>query len=560
MANVIDRFANAVSPAWALKRASARLQINAIATRQEFLAGYAAAEQTRLTRDYRIEEASADQQIIDSTPRLNARARAAVMNHWSATSIISAYRRHVVGTGIISRANARHPGTGKLLTGFNETMDQLYDRWACDKDRVDVEGRKTYRQIQSLGVSEFATVGQSFLVWSYVPRPDTVGLQLQVFETEQLAWDLFQAKGAGINEVKGGIEVNESGRAVAYWFHMGQHPLESWSDAPTRVPAERVHHLFRQERPMQTHGVTKLAPVLLKIHHLANYDLNHIVRARMEACIGAVITQSTDLGTPPPIAAKPASDDTNHPTDSTGNRRLQFQPGMAPELGPGEEIHFHNPTGPGANYDPFTRMQHIEIAAGADLDSPTMTRDFSKGTFSSQRQGLLERNAATDPIQNLVVDLWDRPMRRRFTTFAILEGRVEAPEFLTDPAWAEAYLQTAHQGPPKPWIDPLKQAQAAVLALAARLTTRRAQLNELGTNEIDLLRQVAEEERLAAELGVSLPEASGSVPVIKANGNTDEDDQNDNNDEDTDQVVAAAEMILNLYGGPGRGRMNGVSR
>lgn len=551
MANTLDKVIAALSPGWGARRARKRLELDTLGVRREFIAGYAAAEQTRLTKDYDDTALSADQAIVDHTPRLNARARGAVMNNWAAASGVSAYRRHVVGAGITSRATARHPQTGDTFNDFNQAIDRLWTRWVRDKLRCDVEARKTFNEMQSLGVSEFATVGQCFLVWSYTPTRANVGLQLQVFETEQLAWELFQTAGAGTNDVKGGIEVDSVGRPVAYHFHTGEHPLESFGSDPTRVPAHRVYHLMRQDRPLQTHGVTKLAAVLLKMHHLANYDLNHIVRARMEACIGAVIEQSADL-TGGAVGVAPPADDTDHPTDDRGNRRLRFEPGMAPVLAPGEEIRFNTPTGVGGNYAAFTDQQLVQISAGMGLDHPTLTRDFRKGTFSGQRQGLIERNSETDPIQALVIDLWCRPVREWFTTLAVMEGRVTAPGFLSDPELQAAYLETVHQGPPKPWIDPLKQAQAAAVALQTRLTTRRDLTNELGTNETDVLRQIAQEEALADELGVALPEASGSTAApTNAPPPDPDDDDDDNNDDATPPPNTAADRMGTVPGNNG---------
>lgn len=555
MVNGLDKIISAVAPGWGLRRARKRLEIDALGVRREFLDSYAAAERTRLTKDYDDTPLSADQTIVDDTPRMNARARAAVINHWAGASGQSAYRRHVVGRGITSRANARHPITGEAFDEFNKAIDRLWNRWVRNRLLCDVEQRKTFNEMQSLAVSDFFTVGQGFVVWSYTPTRDTVGLRLQFFETEQLAWNMFQMAGDATNEIKGGIEVTDVGSPVAYHFHTGEHPLESFGSDPVRVPANRVYHVMRQDRARQTHGVTRMASVLLPMHHLANYDINQAVKARMEACIGAVIQQSAEMaGTS--IGVTPPADDTDHPTDDRGNTRIRFEPGMAPRLAPGEEIKFNTPPGTGGAYAPFTDQQIVQIAAGMGLDHPTLTRDFRKGTFSGQRQGLIERNSETDPIQGLLIDLLCRPVREWFTTLAIMEKRVPAPGFFNDPELHAAYLELVHQGPPKPWIDPLKQAQAAALALKTRLTTRRDITNELGGDEAEVFRQIANEEALAAELGVSLPETSGggaTTDFPPTDDPEDNDTDNDTDDDDTDDEVNAATALLTIPGNNGTG-------
>ena len=207
MSNTLDKAIAVISPSWAAARARSRLELEAVGVKREVLSGYAAAERTRLTKDIDDTALSADQSIVDFTPRLNARARSAVMNNWAGCSGVSAYRRHVVGAGITSRANARDPNTGDAFEPFNTTMDRLWNRWSRDRRRCDVEQRKTFNEMQSLGVADFATVGQCFYIWSYTPNRANIGLRLQVFETEQLAWDKFQPAGPGLNEIKGGIEV-----------------------------------------------------------------------------------------------------------------------------------------------------------------------------------------------------------------------------------------------------------------------------------------------------------------------------------------------------------------
>ena len=255
------------------------------------------------------------------------------------------------------------------------------------------------------------------------------------------------------------------------------------------------------------------------------------------------------------IGVNPPDDDTDHPTDESGNTRILFQPGMAPRLAPGEEIKFNTPPGAGGAYAPFTDQQIVQISAGMGLDHPTLTRDFRKGTFSGQRQGLIERNSETDPIQGLIIDLLCRPVREWFTTLAIMEKRVTAPGFFNDPELHAAYLELVHQGPPKPWIDPLKQAQAAALALKTRLTTRRDITNELGGDEAEVFRQIAHEEALAAELNVSLPETSsgGATTDFPPPPDDDDTDDNDTDDATDDNDDATANDLVAVPGNNGSG-------
>jgi capsid protein len=95
---------------------------------------------------------------------INARARASVRNDWAARSIVGGYRRHVVGTGITCRSDARDPATGEFLHDFNRALDEAWCAWADNPARCDIEGRKTLVEIQGMMIDEWVTVGESFLV------------------------------------------------------------------------------------------------------------------------------------------------------------------------------------------------------------------------------------------------------------------------------------------------------------------------------------------------------------------------------------------------------------
>ncbi len=531
---LLDSAISVVSPRWARRRAADRFAARQFDTRSEAMASIAAAERNRLTKDFKDDSLSADQAIVEVTPRLLSRARAAVTNHWAAWSIVAGYRRHIVGTGITSKANARDPKTGKPFKEFNRRIDALWKRWARDSRLCDVERAKTFTEFQGLGISEFATVGQSFLIWSFTPRPDMPGLRLQLFEPEQLDWTKIEGRGG--REVRGGIEIDDTGRNVAYWFHTRKHPFESFADDSIRVPAKRVFHLRRQDRARQTHGLSRLTPVLMKLHHVHNYDVNMMVRARLEACIGGVVTTDpggtgSALGTTPPAGVSDI--------DSSGNRRVIMEPGMMPVMNPGEEVVFNTPTGVGGAYEPFMRQQLVEIAAGAGSDYPTMARDFRFGTFSNQRQGKLEQNDETDPLQLMEINIWCRPVRELFTTFAILQGLAEAPGFFSDPELTAAYLEAIHKGPPKPWINPQQQATAARIMITDRMGTRRDVLNELG-GEVgvdDVLEQTADELRRADELGVRLPEQPNGLTTNQTSASPANQQPGDDEDSDPGQDV-----------------------
>ena len=504
----VERIIAVLSPKWAASRSVNRLRSEVAGQRLAALSAFSAADKTRTNKDWGTKQYSADQAIIPDGPTIRARARAAKRDHWAARSIVDAYRRHVVGTGITCRAKARDVRTGESLSRFNNQANTLFDAWANNPRRCDIEGRKTFIEMQGLLIEEWATVGESFVILHYDVEH---GLRFQVLEPEQLA-NRFDLRAQGDNQVRDGVEVNQYGRSIAYWFNNTWHPYDGFAIDPERVPAERVLHFFTQERAWQTRGVSRLAPVLVKLRHMQMYDEYQIVRARLEACIGAAITRDPGMGDSAIPGLLGGSGDTEK--DGNLNRQLNFEPGMVWELMQGEKLEFMQATAPGNFYEPFTKAQLRQIAAGAGMDYPTVARDFTGGSFSSQREGHLERDKETDRLQRQLIDTVIRPIRDEFIRFEIASGRLVAPDFFNGEYEESAYLAANWAPPPKPWIDPSKQAAAAKIALDYRLTTRQKELNILGEDVLDTFGQLADEKAIADGFGITLPDSAIDPKVI----------------------------------------------
>jgi lambda family phage portal protein len=533
----LDKTIAAVSPVWAARRAQARLELQAAGVRSEMISqlhpqGHYldAARRDRTSADWPQTAVSADGGIIGDLSLANARSRAAVWNDWAARSGVGVYRRHVVGIGITPRSAARDPESGEETAPFerfNRRIDALYDWWAHRPWLCDYERTKNLCEIDGLAVSDFAQVGEAFCIHSFTPVPNMVGMQIQMFEVEQLDWTLTRNADNG-KEIRGGIEIDRSGVAVAFWLFTDQHPLDGnfWAGrgrggtgGSVRISADRVYHVIRQERVRQTHGVGQFAAVLEDVYQLKGYKQAEAVGKRLDACIGLKKRyeswyQGDGTGYPGLGVTQPSGRST---TDARGNAKVRFEPGMIADPGPGMYYESHVSNRPGAQYEQYVSRQTDQIAAGAGVDAAHLTRNFNQGTYTSQRQGALELDREMDPIQtNLIIDQWARPRREAFKLYAVLQGLVEAPGMFDDPWLTMAYLSEDWSGPPKPWVDPRNQAQATQIALEAGLTDLRREKNILGGDWREAIDQRASEQARAQAKGVKLSWLSGKASPAPA--------------------------------------------
>jgi len=100
-----------------------------------------------------------------------------------------------------------------------------------------------------------------------------------------------------------GIALGDAGEPVAYWLHR-IHPGASWllpsggRLTSERIPAADVLHIYRKRRPGQLRDVSWLAPVLGRLRDLGDYEAALLMKAKIEACLAAVVSEDGRVGKP----------------------------------------------------------------------------------------------------------------------------------------------------------------------------------------------------------------------------------------------------------------------
>ncbi|WP_368417413.1 phage portal protein, partial [Falsiroseomonas sp.] len=156
-----------------------------------------------------------------------------------------------------------------------------------------------------------------------------IGLRLQVLESDHLD-AARQGVIEGIPTLQG-IGLGEAGEPVGYWLHR-VHPGASWVLpggatwlSSQRVPARDVLHIYRKRRPGQLRDVSWLAPVLTRLRDLGDYEAALLMKAKIEACLAAVVSEDGEEGpvSCPTRARDDRSAQGHHRADRPGPRRLR---------------------------------------------------------------------------------------------------------------------------------------------------------------------------------------------------------------------------------------------
>lgn len=416
-----------------------------------------------------------------------ARAQAFVLNNPHGARAVESLVASIVGEGFTPRS--LHPAEA-----MRERLSRAF--WAFT-DEIDAEGLTDFAGLKSSAVRDMVIFGEALLVWN---GPAS----LRRLHPEQLDRAKTQRLENGF--IVQGVEFDAGGRRVAYWLRPFA-PGDALAGLPgpsVRYAASEVLHLFRPLMPGQVRGLSWFAPVLLTAHELAQLLDAMLVKAKVAALHAGFVTDND--GTAP-----------YEGTQTGGTFEASLEPGALINLPPGKGIEFNRPPDAG-NTPAFASEMLRMIAVGTGVTFEQLTGDYSKVNYSSARAALLEFQRFVRGVQHhTVVHQFCRPVWARFLRNEVLRGGIPASAYQRDrsPLMAVKWLPPAF-----PWVDPQKDAQAAILEMDANLRSRAEIVAERGYDVERLDREIAADLERERRLGLTRPEpqpAPKPAPAEDAN-------------------------------------------
>lgn len=329
-----------------------------------------------------------------------------------------------------------------------------------------------------------------------------------------------------------GVEMDELGRATAYHVTPYSYDGRTVHGEPTRYAAESCTLIAELDWMGQPRGMPRLGAAYEHIQRLEDFCSDTAIAAALQAHLAYYTrTRAPDLFAQalPAPAPSPAADAT---MDSTPRQGVS-QPGQVLHLGHDEEIGVVGPTQPGPEYDPFVLSQLRALGAAFGLPLEALMLDFSRTNFHSGKSALLLSQRAVDQWHALLLPY----LRRRYAhalDHAIASSAIPAPG---GPAWrtyAHEWLR-----PAAPVLDPEGMARADADAIASRTDSYAAVLGRRGVDWREHLEQVAREQSLLVELGVTPQPLQGAAQGTAAAQGTGQDaDQPGQSDADAHDADA----------------------
>lgn len=440
--------------------------------------------------------------VASGGPRLLARSRELVVTNGYAANACEAFAANLVGDGI-------KPSS---LVEDGDLRDWIQRLWLAWTDEVDADGLTDFYGLQAMVAREMFVAGECFVRLKPRRAEDglRVPLQVQLLQSEMLPFDKTETAPNG-NRIRCGIEFDAIGRRVAYHFRR-RHPGDSTDQGAVipetvRVPAEDVLHVFRPIDAGQIRGLPHVAPAMVRLFLLDQYDDAELDRKKTAAMFAGFITK-----TAPEEQLMGEIEDAE---DGTGIASLE--PGTLQVLLPGEDVKFSSPADVGGGYEAFQYRTLLSIAASVGLPYHLVTGDVRQANYSSLRAELVEFRRRVGQLQHgVIAHQLCRPIWRRWMETALLSGALDFDDF--DTALPVQWI------PPRwDWVDPLKDIQAQLLAIEAGLLSRRKAVEATGYDIEEIDRENAADRDRAVKLGLNYRASPGETQGARATPATRED-------------------------------------
>jgi len=428
------------------------------------------------------QNSSADMELVTSLTALRSRARQLVRDASYAKRAQLIVVNNVIGSGIGMQAQVKNT-RGDLHEPLNDTIEAEFGEWGR-AESCHTGGALHFHDFERALKAQIFGAGEVFVRLHYRTfGPSRVPLALELIEAERIADDVQPGPASPGNMVRMGIEVDQFYRPQAYFFrsrHQGDY--SSWmvkSDLYVeRVPAADVYHLKITDRWPQTRGEPWLHAVIRRLEDMDGYSEAEIIAARGASSYVWWIKSPEDPNAP--IGQ-----------EENGEQELTVEPGMSKRLAPGEDIVANQPNRPNPALDPFMRYMLREVASGIGVSYESLSRDYSQSNYSSSRLALLDDRDLWRYFQAWFIRSFREPLHRLWMQQAVLGGAL--PQIPVNAYWLDRRRYEAVLFRPRgwAWIDPEKEAKAAIMEIRNGLDTRTAVIARNGgdVEEIDETRE-----------------------------------------------------------------------
>lgn len=461
------------------------------ASRRTRVAAFRAAEQDNVNYSWTKTPVPINTMIEKHLAILRARSRDVGVNTDHGAAFLRLCRDNIVGAeGMQLRVMGRfRSGGGDLDEDANKAAYDAWSEWGVAE--YCTMGRElAMPDLQRAAITTVAEDGEAFfriVTGSRAGREWPIALH----QIDAELCPLYNRNLPGGRRVRLGIERDDWGRPLAYWFYKAD-PNLKYQALPTlstleRIPADEIVHLYVPERPGQARGVPWMVPSLQRVKMLGAYDEAALVAARIGANKVGVLQTPTGEGpimTDDEDAAEEQKRSGYMVVDSPG-------PGEWVRLADGEQIQPWSPDYPRGEYSDFTAACLRGISAGLGVGYQSLSMDRKGASYSSGRLETQQERETWKALQGVFSRKFCRRVYLRWLPIALMAEKIVVNETPL-PLEREGKLRRHRwQGRRWEWVDPDGDMSSKISAVDLGITTVSEIIRETGRDP----REVFEERR-----------------------------------------------------------------
>lgn len=450
-----------------------------------------AAAADRLSSDWLTGTTNINDLLRAQLPILRARSRHLARNTDYAARFIGMFRENVVGHQGVQLQSKATNVSGKPDELAAAAIEAKWTDWCLH--HCDLLNQLTFLDFQNLSADTFARDGEFLMRKVVGVDAEPYGLRLQPVDAERLSCN-YNVDLGGNRFIRMGVEYDPIGRPVAY--HVTNNPtgdsyLGMDGQPRLRIPADQMIHGYIISEIGQGRGIPPMTCTMVRMNQIAKYEQAALVNARIGASTMGILTQV---------------DGDNELTSDTADGdgpEFEVEPGIFKKLPAGWDVKTFDPAYPSGEFGVFLKAGLRGMSAGLNVAYHGLTGDLESVNYSSGRIGELKERASWMAVQGWytrafvgqVFNSWLREALMR--QLIIVRGR---PLSLANESKFQAVNFRCKRWP---WVDPMKDAQAAEKLVGLRVRSRSDIIRDMGGDPEDTWREIARENETMANIGVA---------------------------------------------------------
>lgn len=441
----------------------------------------------RFTAGWIAENNAIDTDLKSDLDRLRQRSRDLAKNNDYVRYYLKMVEANIVGPkGFSFQARVTDPG-GAQDKLANDAIEIAFAEWSR---RPEISGRNNLASCLRAIAKSAARDGEVILRHVVGKDAGRYGYAFQMIDVARLDTGYNVDLGNG-RVVIMGVEMDAWRRPVAYHLRRST-PDQSMSAYATRdrIPADEIIHAFVPEEAGQTRGFPWAHAVIKSLHDLGEYNKSALLAARKGAdTLGFFVSPN---GEPPMMDG-----------EDDGQPIAVSVPGQYDTLPEGYDFKAYESQYPSATYGDFVKAILRRISTGLGVSYNTLANDLEGVNYSSIRSGVLNERDQWMLQQDWFIDAILEPIFAQWLKNALLNGAITMPNGSALPlAKLDKFSAHTFTGRRWAWVDPLKDIEAARLAIQTGISSPQLIAAQAGVDVEDVLDDLARFEAMSASIGL----------------------------------------------------------